>query len=79
MTQVSPMGFATQVQFKPGQEEFVIPPSDEELELSGEENGDNSKIYFNILSSWYILDLDFIGLLKWTNRGKDHWLQRSLT
>ena len=52
MTQVSPMGFATQVQFKPGKEEFVIPPSDEELELSGEENGDNSKIYFNILSSW---------------------------
>lgn len=46
------MGFATQVQFKPGQEEFVIPPSDDEdLELSGEENGDNSKIYFNILNS----------------------------
>ena len=43
----------TQVQFKPGQEEFVIPQDDEDLELSGDENGDenddNSKIYCNII------------------------------
>ena len=43
----------TQVQFKPGQEEFLIPQDDEDLELYGEENGDenddNSKIYFNII------------------------------
>ena len=39
----------TQVQFKPGQEEFVIPQDDEDLELSDDENGDNSKIYFNLI------------------------------
>ena len=43
----------TQVQFKPGQEEFLIPQDDEDLELSGDENGvendDNSKIYCNII------------------------------
>jgi hypothetical protein len=40
-----------QVQFDPMvKEEFLIPQDDEDLELSGEENGNNSKIYFGIYS-----------------------------
>ena len=44
---------------------------------------DMKKVYDDLiiinLYLGYILDLDFIGLLKWTNLGNDDWLQRSLT